>query len=150
MWQALCMKSIAYLQQSTISTGKMKVKWNACYSIGNLMKNPFIFAELSVDNFNWQNLVFPNLSNLIKNCSNFKVRINAAIALGVPSERQYYGKYFHIIWTALLEALQQSDHMIDYNEYQHRDNLVEQVYILIKLIYVIFSLSRFSFPFSFA
>lgn len=129
MWQTLCMKSFTYLQQSTISTGKMKVKWNACYSIGNCMKNPIIFSDTSsANNFNWQNIVYPSLTKLIKNCSNFKVRINAAIALGVPSKREHYEKYFHVIWTALLEALQQSDHMIDYNEYQHRDNLVEQVH----------------------
>lgn len=72
-------------------------------------------------------MILPSLVNLTTNCPNFKVRTNAVVALASPVMRQHFGQYFHIIWTGLLEALQQSDHMIDYNEYQHRDNLVEQV-----------------------
>lgn len=53
-WQALCMRAITYLQQSIVSAGKMKVKWNACYSIGNFMKNPVMFSTLGGDGFMWQ------------------------------------------------------------------------------------------------
>ena len=31
------------------------------------------------------------------------------------------------VWSLLLEALEQSNHLIDFNEYKHRDSLQEQI-----------------------
>lgn len=58
---------------------------------------------------------------------NFKVRINAAAALGIPKNEKFLQNYFAHIWSSLLEALDRSDAIADFNEYQHRDHLTEQV-----------------------
>lgn len=125
-WQDICMQSIHQLHHYCISAGNMKVKWNACYAIGNFMRNPVMFL-MELRNFDWQSFVIPTLCKIIVDFPNFKVRINAAAALAVPETREYLGNYYLIIWSALLEALEQSDHITDFNEYQHRDNLVDQV-----------------------
>lgn len=77
--------------------------------------------------FHHQKIVFPTLCDVIVQCTNFKVRINGATALAVPTQRQYYGPYFVQIWTAMLAALQQANHLTDFNEYNHRDKLLDQV-----------------------
>lgn len=72
--------------------------------------------------------MFPTLCDIIVQCTNFKVRINGAAALAVPTHRRYYGLYFVQIWTAMLAALQQANHLTDFNEYNHRDKLLDQVH----------------------
>lgn len=67
------------------------------------------------------------LCNLVHNFRNFKVRINAALALGVPEHRALYGQHFSAVWTALLAGLDNSEHMADFTEYKHRDSLLDQV-----------------------
>lgn len=59
--------------------------------------------------------------------TNFKVRINAASALAVPTNEQFLQNHLAYIWSSLLEALERSDEITDFNEYQHRDHLTEQV-----------------------
>lgn len=65
--------------------------------------------------------------DLVVNFRNFKVRINAALAFSVPAKRSHYNEYYFPIWKSLLNALDNSQHMEDYNEFKHRDNLVDQV-----------------------
>lgn len=65
--------------------------------------------------------------DLVVNFRNFKVRINAALAFSVPEERNHYNEYYFPILKSLFNALDNSQHMEDYNEFKHRDNLVDQV-----------------------
>lgn len=70
-WQTICLDAIQKLcNQSKLSgtNANMKVKWNACYAIGNFLKNTVIF-DLQVNQFCWQvkTLVFVALT--------FKIRI---------------------------------------------------------------------------
>lgn len=58
---------------------------------------------------------------------NLKVRINAAVALASPTCRNHYGRFFLPVWISLFKALENSQHVDDFNEYKHRDNLIEQV-----------------------
>ncbi|XP_058462636.1 HEAT repeat-containing protein 6 [Malaya genurostris] len=125
VWIELCQKSIDKLVQNTLHPYNAKVKWNSCYAIGKMMQNPFIFSEGS--RIEWQKQVFPALCTIVINSSNFKVRINSAAALAVVDRRTHYAGYFIEIWCSLLKALEQSDNLIDYNEYKHRDNLQEQL-----------------------
>lgn len=60
-------------------------------------------------------------------CVNFKVRINGAAALAVPSHRAHYGRFYLNVWSALSVALYQANQLTDFNEYNHRDNLLDQV-----------------------
>lgn len=55
------------------------------------------------------------------------MRINAASALAVPTNQTFLQNHFAYIWSSLLEALNRSDEITDFNEYQHRDHLTEQV-----------------------
>lgn len=55
-WQPKCLDAIKRLCDQAKLTGtnsNMKVKWNACYAIGNFMKNSVIF-ELDGKEFCWQ------------------------------------------------------------------------------------------------
>lgn len=60
-------------------------------------------------------------------CVNFKVRINGASALAVPTNRAHYGRFYLSVWSALSMALYQANQLTDFNEYNHRDNLLDQV-----------------------
>lgn len=60
-------------------------------------------------------------------CVNFKVRINGAAALAVPTKRTHYGRFYLNVWSALSTALYQANQLTDFNEYNHRDNLLDQV-----------------------
>lgn len=124
-WQLLYRTAIDKLVQNLNSGNNAKVKWNACYAIGNLMKNELLFT--SAKDYDWQKVVFSALINVIINNANFKVRINGAAALAVVTRREHYGTHLSTIWSSLLLALEQSNNLVDFNEYKHRDNLQEQI-----------------------
>uniref|UniRef100_A0A182Q6Z2 HEAT repeat-containing protein 6 n=1 Tax=Anopheles farauti TaxID=69004 RepID=A0A182Q6Z2_9DIPT len=130
-WSSLCHDAIERLIQNVTvsSTVNVKVKWNACYALGNMMKNETCFLPASGGSGggNWERRVFPALCETVINSPNFKVRINAAQALSVIGRRAHYGPFFLPTWTALLQALDQSDNLVDYNEYKRRDALQEQL-----------------------
>ena len=72
------------------------------------------------------------LCTVVKECKNFKVRINAAIALSAASERSQYGsaKLFSDVWDGVIEAFNTAENIADYIDFKYRDNLIEQVRIL--------------------
>jgi hypothetical protein len=74
-----------------------------------------------------QEKVFNALSDLVMNFRNFKVRINAAVALACPKKREFYRQFYQPIWISLVRGLETSQNMEDFNEYKHRDNLIEQI-----------------------
>lgn len=76
-----------------------------------------------------QEWIFTTLSDIIVKCVNFKVRINGAAALAVPTKRAHYGRFYPVVWSALSVALYQANNLTDFNEYNHRDNLLDQVSI---------------------
>ncbi|RZC35907.1 HEAT repeat-containing protein 6 [Asbolus verrucosus] len=116
-------EGIDILVKTSTSGSNMKVRWNSCYAIGNAMKNPVLFATT----INWQEKVFNALIDLVMNFRNFKVRINAAVALASPKKREFYKQFFHPVWMALTKGLETAQNMEDFNEYKHRDHLVEQI-----------------------
>ena len=66
---------------------------------------------------------------MVTDCKNFKVRINAALALGSPAERCHYGNpdlYLHI-WESLIKGLQTAEEITDFAEYRYRDSLNDHV-----------------------
>nr|CAD7394974.1 unnamed protein product [Timema cristinae] len=75
----------------------------------------------------FQSGVFNVLGDLVVSFRNFKVRINAALALSMPATRQQYGSHFVHVWTALLDGLENSSTMEDFSEYRHHDNLIHQL-----------------------
>ena len=69
------------------------------------------------------------LCNVVRECKNFKVRINAALAFSIPANRGCYGNLgqFLFIWDSLLVALENAEQVSDFAEYRYRDNFTEQV-----------------------
>uniref|UniRef100_A0A182K443 HEAT repeat-containing protein 6 n=1 Tax=Anopheles christyi TaxID=43041 RepID=A0A182K443_9DIPT len=127
-WAALYRDAIDRLIQNVTvsSTVNVKVKWNACYALGNIMKNETFFLS-GAGSGSWEGRVFPALCETVVRSPNFKVRINAAQALSIIGKRAHYGAFYQQTWIALLQALEQSDNLVDYNEYKRRDSLQEQL-----------------------
>lgn len=124
-WKKLILECIDRLVNSVKTGNNAKVKWNACYAIGSFLRNQNLF--ISKPDFNWQKNVFDTLSFTTINNVNFKVRITASGALQKIENRQFYGNNFIPIWKSLILAMEQSEALVDFNEYNHRDNLQEQL-----------------------
>ncbi|KOB75437.1 putative HEAT repeat containing 6 [Operophtera brumata] len=99
--KTLCEAAIGKLLDCTCKVTNMKVRWNACYAMGNAMKNDQLFTCFN----GWQSQVYPNLSTLAQECKNLKVRINACVALRAPSQRTHYGEHYTLVWRDLADIL---------------------------------------------
>ncbi|XP_059614918.1 HEAT repeat-containing protein 6 [Phlebotomus argentipes] len=126
-WQDLVRTVVECLIVNARDVKYTKVRWNACYALGNMMRNPCFYTDTAVKRLNWQTRVFPTLCDLIVKNPNFKVRINATVALGTVPRREDYGQHFVGVWAALTQALEQADNLVDFTEYKHRDNLMDQL-----------------------
>ncbi|KAK0158878.1 hypothetical protein PV328_009820 [Microctonus aethiopoides] len=106
---------------SCATTGNdMKVRWNACRSLGFIMS----YAPESILPPDWRDKIFPALCDLICHSPNFKVRTNAAWALAACN---FYGKYVPFLWKSIVMALDNSQHVPNFVEYPHREALVQQL-----------------------
>ncbi|EDW75107.1 uncharacterized protein Dwil_GK19879 [Drosophila willistoni] len=108
------------------NAGSAKVKWNACYALGNLVKNRALFTTPS-SCVQMSNLLFPTLSQLIVQHGNFKVRINATAVLLQVEQRSDFGSHYTEVWRSLLAATERSNALDSYEEYNHRDALQQQL-----------------------
>lgn len=118
----LAISSTSCLIQS-LSAGLMKVRWNACYSLGCLLGSTDVVATGHVDVAS----IFGALLSSLNTCSNFKVRIQAAAALSVPKVRDTYGGHMQTVWCGTLTALEGTKQSVDYRELQHQEQLREQL-----------------------
>ncbi|XP_072909440.1 HEAT repeat-containing protein 6 [Hemitrygon akajei] len=118
-------ESIQALICTVQSEATMKVRWNACYALGNMFKNPAI----PLDSAPWAPQAFGALTSVVKTCKNFKVRIKSAMALSVPDTRECYGdsNQFCEIWTALVLALEKSEETEDFLEFKYCASLRTQI-----------------------
>ncbi|XP_019198974.1 PREDICTED: HEAT repeat-containing protein 6 [Ipomoea nil] len=87
---------------SCVSTGNVKVQWNVCHALSNLFFN----ETLNLQDMDWAPSVFSILLLLLRNSSNFKIRIQAAAALAVPATINDYGRSF-------VDVLQGVEHVIE-------------------------------------
>ncbi|XP_011074984.1 HEAT repeat-containing protein 6 isoform X2 [Sesamum indicum] len=79
---------------SCVTTGNVKVQWNVCHALSNL----FLNKTLKLRDMDWASPVFSILLLLLRDSSNFKIRIQAATALAVPETIRDYGKsYFDVV-----------------------------------------------------
>ena len=76
-----------------------------------------------------QTNVLGTLCTVMKDCKNFKVRINAAIALSTPKQRDQYGEVglYCRVWTGVVEAFETAEDISDFIDFRYRDKLIEQV-----------------------
>ncbi|CAG5122678.1 unnamed protein product [Candidula unifasciata] len=107
-----------------MNSGTMKVRWNSCYAASNAFQNP----ELPMDR-TWVTDILNMLSKVVQNCTNFKVRINAALGLSAPSARQGYGSPETVsnVWASLVLALETAENINNFAEYKYKDSLTEHL-----------------------
>ncbi|CAH1801099.1 unnamed protein product [Owenia fusiformis] len=112
-----------------VTSGSMKARWNACYAVGNMFKNPL----LPVGTANWTSQIYSSLCSVVKDCKNYKVRINAALALSNIQQRSMYGDsgMFLSVWRSLIEALESTEDIHDFADYKYRDTLVDQICVTV-------------------
>lgn len=108
-----------------VGSGLMKVRWNACYAVGNVFRNPF----LPIGTAPWTAQIFIGLENVIRDCKNFKVRINAVLPLSIPPERRYYGDValYCRVFATLIDALKGTEKVTEFSEFKYRDHLRQQL-----------------------
>ncbi|XP_029468389.1 HEAT repeat-containing protein 6 [Rhinatrema bivittatum] len=122
-------ESIEESIQALISTvqgdATMKVRWNACYALGNVFKN----SALPLGTAPWTAQAYNALTSVVKSCKNFKVRIKSAMALSIPVKREHYGsvEQYGEIWDALVLALQKSEDTEDFLEFRYCASLRSQI-----------------------
>ncbi|XP_052490202.1 uncharacterized protein LOC105791273 isoform X3 [Gossypium raimondii] len=75
---------------SCVTTGNVKVQWNVCHALSNM----FLNKTIQLQDMDWAPSVFGILLLLLRDSSNFKIRIQAAAALAVPEAAVDYGKSF--------------------------------------------------------
>ncbi|XP_044141291.1 HEAT repeat-containing protein 6 [Bufo gargarizans] len=117
--------SIQALIATVLGDGTMKVKWNACYALGNVFKN----TALPLGKAPWSADAYNALTTVVKSCKNFKVRIKSAMALSTPASREQYGsvEQFANIWNSLITALQKSEETEDFLEFKYCSSLRAQI-----------------------
>uniref|UniRef100_A0A1A9VP31 HEAT repeat-containing protein 6 n=1 Tax=Glossina austeni TaxID=7395 RepID=A0A1A9VP31_GLOAU len=123
-WHRLFAEAVAKLSDCIRSSSNAKVKWNSCYAVSNLVRNADVF---SVTELKWQATLYSALCHVIVHHPNFKVRINATNAITSIKDRSHFGRYLEIFWIALLTAIEKSHNLDNYQEYNHRDSLQEQL-----------------------
>ncbi|XP_070772847.1 HEAT repeat-containing protein 6 [Enoplosus armatus] len=114
-------EAVRALVKTVQSEATMKVRWNACYALGNAFRNPV----LPLDSAPWSGDAFSALCHVVTSCKNFKVRIKSAAALAVPGHRGCYGdtKRFCCVWRSLATALENSEDTNDFLEYRYSASL---------------------------
>ncbi|TKY46266.1 HEAT repeat-containing protein 6 [Spatholobus suberectus] len=90
---------------SCINTGNVKVQWNVCHALGNL----FLNETLRLQDMDWSPVVFGILLQLLRDSSNFKIRIQAAAALAVPVSVPDYGLSFSEIVQSVEHVMENID-----------------------------------------
>ena len=117
-----------------VSSGKvMKVRWNACYAAGGILRTRNLFRS---ESFN--DKLIEALIPVIEECPNYKVRINASLALMSVPTREAFDNHFSKAVVTIAKAMEST--VTSFDE-------VEEVQVLLRklihekerLIYVFFS-----------
>ncbi|KAK9145952.1 hypothetical protein Sjap_005855 [Stephania japonica] len=111
---------------SCVTTGNVKVQWNVCHALSNL----FLNKNLKLQDMDWSPSVFSILLLLLRNSSNFKIRIHAAAALSVPVSRLDYGNSFADVVQGLqhvLENIGSDQIMAPPSNFRYREVLQKQL-----------------------
>ncbi|XP_008813546.2 HEAT repeat-containing protein 6 isoform X2 [Phoenix dactylifera] len=110
---------------SCVTTGNVKVQWNVCHALSNLFMND----TLKLHDASWAPAVYSILLLLLRDSTNFKIRIHAAVALAVPATRLDYGSSFPDVVQGLEHILESlgSDHSSMPSSFRYKDNLEKQL-----------------------
>ncbi|XP_005093939.1 HEAT repeat-containing protein 6 [Aplysia californica] len=107
-----------------MNSGTMKVRWNSCYAASNAFQNSHLPSDRP-----WVSDILSMLCRVVQTCTNFKVRINAALGLAAPPTRRGYGSCdtFSTVWLSLVTALETAENINDFAEYKYKDTLTEHI-----------------------
>ncbi|KAL4187171.1 hypothetical protein AMTRI_Chr09g37770 [Amborella trichopoda] len=110
---------------SCVTTGNAKVQWNVCHALGNL----FLNDTIRLQHMAWSSSVYSILLLLLRDSTNFKIRIHAAAALAVPGNRHDYGNSFSDVLQGLEHVLESlgSDQGVMPSSFQYKKTLEEQL-----------------------
>ncbi|KAM7531528.1 hypothetical protein LguiB_034938 [Lonicera macranthoides] len=110
---------------SCVTTGNVKVQWNVCHALSNL----FLNGTLRLQDMDWAPSVFSILLLLLRDASNFKIRIQAATALAVPATILDYGRSFSDVVQGVEHILENlsSDQISTPSSFKYRIALEKQV-----------------------
>ncbi|ORX55482.1 ARM repeat-containing protein [Piromyces finnis] len=132
-------KEVVLVTKKNAETGSVKIRWNSCHSICNMFKN----KNFPIGKALWTSPLIMSLLKSIKNCRNFKVRINATNALIELKVKEQYGNNDLIKNTleCVLSSLENIDDLANtrYGEYKYQQQLKEKLYILLDIVMNIFS-----------
>ncbi|KAG2374358.1 hypothetical protein C9374_010928 [Naegleria lovaniensis] len=112
-----------FIQTLNSKETSVKARWNTCYALGSLLGNANIASTSTIDT------AVNVLCDLLSTDDNFKVRIQAVLALSLT---KHYGTELNNfkVWKSLLEALQvlSSDNpTAQYSEYKYIKTLKKQL-----------------------
>jgi hypothetical protein len=109
-------KEIVHVILKNADTGAVKTRWNACHALAHLIKIPHFPLGMT----SYTPSIITSLTNAIRTCKNFKVRIAAASALGEFQSQKQFGmnkteQQFALTSTivAVKEALNSIDDLVD-------------------------------------
>eukprot|EP00268_Persea_americana_P055746 TRINITY_DN6503_c1_g1_i7.p1 TRINITY_DN6503_c1_g1~~TRINITY_DN6503_c1_g1_i7.p1 ORF type:complete len:229 (+),score=44.97 TRINITY_DN6503_c1_g1_i7:2159-2845(+) len=110
---------------SCVTTGNVKVQWNVCHALSNL----FLNETLRLQDMVWAPSVYSILLLLLRDSTNYKIRIHAAAALAVPASRVDYGSSFPDVIQGVEHILENigSDQVSEPSNFKYRATLEKQL-----------------------
>ncbi|WOK95364.1 hypothetical protein Cni_G04071 [Canna indica] len=110
---------------SCVTTGNVKVQWNVCHALSNLFMN----GTIKLHQMSWAPTVYSILLLLLRDSTNFKIRIHAAVALAVPTSRTDYGSSFSDVVQSIEHVRESlvSDDSSTPSNFKYKDNLAKQM-----------------------
>ncbi|KAI8994959.1 armadillo-type protein [Pilobolus umbonatus] len=117
-----------------IETGPLKTRWNACHATSNMLSNPYFPIGYMKGGglYPWTSLVYHALIQSLVQCKNFKVRINACLALNAPNHQSQYGDKLELIVDNILIAWDICQNNHEYKEIKYKEQLEEQIILTLE------------------
>lgn len=108
-----------------VNTGNVKVQWNVCHAFSYLLVN----ESLKLQDMDWSSSVFSTLIVLIRDSVNFKIKIQAAAALAVPSKVTDYGTSFYDVLEVIVQQQEslRSDQISMPSNFKYKVALEKQI-----------------------
>jgi len=118
---------------SCLTTGNAKTQWNACLAVAALFRN----ASAMERSTSWSTYVVRMLLLLIRDASNFKIRMHASAALGACQVREHLGLSFAdavVVLASSLNALldpnassstSESNQTVSVMDFKYKQELVD-------------------------
>ncbi|KAI8348267.1 armadillo-type protein [Blakeslea trispora] len=115
-----------------IETGSLKTRWNACYAASNMLQNlhfPIGFVEKEGGLYPWTHSLYSALIHALTDCKNFKVRINACLALTAAQREIQYGDKLAVIAKSIIDAWDHCQTNTAYKEIKYKQQLEQQTHL---------------------